>query len=324
MPRTAPVEQLKEGRLTTQGLSQKRTGAFLNIVWRYRYPYLFIAPFFILFAIFGVFPYGYAFFLSFTHWDGIGPQVWAGLDNYVQLLGDSLWWKSLYNGAWLLVVTTLNLPIALVLAFIINSKFVRFRSVFRTAYFMPIVAAPVAVSMVFISLFGKKYGALNYLLHLVGLPPAGWLTDPAWVKPSIALVVIWSFFGWNVIIYLAGLQSIPPELYEAARTDGANTRQIFVHITIPAMWPIINFTLVLSIIGALQLFDIPLLLGGGTHAQTMGGIDNAGLTPVIYLYDQAFHFLNFGYSSTVSVALFIVIILFSYIYYRVLGREREN
>ena len=286
------------------------------------YPYLFIAPFFILFAIFGLFPYLYAFLLSFMHWDGIGPQTWIGLDNYRALLTDSLWWQSLYNTFWLLVVTAVNLPLALGLAFMVNSKFVRFRHFFRSAYFMPMVAAPVAVATIFLGLFGDKYGVLNYLLAPFGVPTIDWMNDSFWVKPAIAIVVIWSLFGWNVIIYLAGLQAIPPELYEAAACDGATTRQIFFGITVPLMWPVINFTLILSIIGGLQLFDIPMILMSNGGSMGSGGPGNSGLTTMMYLYNTGFRYLDFGYSSAISIGLFIIILVFSFVYYKAISRKR--
>lgn len=301
---------------------QRRSRRRLRAVARGYHPYLFIAPFFILFAIFGLFPYLYAFLLSFVRWDGIGPKVWVGLHNYATLLRDPLWWKSLYNSVWLLAVTTINLPIALVLAFMINSKFVRWRKFFRITYFMPIVAAPVAVTTVFLGLLGKRYGTLNYLLHFLHIKPIDWMGDSLWIKPSIALVVIWSWFGWNVIIYLAGLQAIPTELYEAARCDGANTVQIFRRITIPLLWPVINFTLILSIIGGLQLFDIPMILTAKSGG--IGGPSNAGLTSMMYLYSSGFRYLKFGYAATISVALFIVIAFFSFAYYKTIGRDRRT
>lgn len=288
------------------------------------WPYIFISPFFILFAIFGLFPYLFAFYLSFTEWDGIGPREWVGLANYRELLTDDIWWQSLGNSVWLLVVTSINLVIALVLAFILNSGLVRYKEVYRTAFFTPIVASSVAVAMIFSSLFGLKYGTLNYALGLVGLGPIDWLGSAAWIKPSIALVVIWRYFGWNTVIYLAGLQSISTDLYEAAKVDGAKWRDIFFHITMPLMRPVITFTVILSIIGALQLFDEAIMLAGGTASSSPGGTDRAGLTVVVNLYANAFLYLRFGYAATMSVALFVVIVIFSYLYNRFMGRSTTD
>ena len=162
----------------------------LHEIRRNIWPYVFISPFFLMFAVFGLFPYVYAFYLSFLDWDGISPQRFIGLGNYAELLRDDVWWKSLWNSVWLLVVTSINLVIALVLAFLLNSGLIRFKEFWRTAYFTPIVANAVAVTMVFSTLFGLRYGMLNWLLSLVGLGPIDWLGTAVWVKPAIAMVVI--------------------------------------------------------------------------------------------------------------------------------------
>lgn len=308
----------------TMDISQSRRDvnrrSTLEQMRRSFWPYVFISPFFILFAIFGLFPYLYAFFLSFVDWNGIAPLRWVGLQNYQLLLSDPIFHKAIYNSIWLLIVTSLNLVVALVLAFIINSGLVRFKELYRAAFFMPIVASSVAISLVFTTLFGLNYGLLNYVLGLVGLGPIDWLGNPAWIKPAIALVVIWRYFGWNTVIYLAGLQSIPHELYDAAKVDGASWRQIFFRITIPLLRPTITFTVILSIIGALQLFEEPLIIAGGTASTSPGGTDQAGLTMLLYMYSTAFQYVQFGYAAAQSVALFALIVVFSFLYYRFVGR----
>jgi len=289
-------------------------------VQRSFWPYLFVSPFFILFAIFGLFPYLYAFYLSFNRWDGISPMKWVGLDNYQRLLHDTVWWQSVYNSIWLLVVAGLNLLIALLLAFILNSGLVKFKEIYRTAFFMPVVASSVAISMIFLTLFGTQYGTLNYLLSLVHLGPVGWLDDPHWVKPSIALVAIWRAFGWYTVIYLAGLQSIPTDIYEAAKVDGARWKDIFFRITIPLLRPVITFTAIFWIIAALQMFEEPLILCGGTTTSAPGCIGQSGLTVMVELYNTAFNYVQFGYGAAMSVALFVMIVIFSAVYYRLFGR----
>ncbi len=309
---------------TLEAGGSRRHGGTLYEMRRNIWAYIFIAPFFLLFAIFGLFPYLYAFYLSFVQWDGIGgpaSQQWVGLENYQSLFRDDVFWKSIYNSIWLFVVTSLNLVIALLLAFILNSGLVRFKEFYRAAFFAPIVASSVAIAIIFSTLFGERYGALNYVIGLVGIAPVDWLGSAFWIKPAIALVVIWRYFGWNTIIYLAGLQSINTDLYEAARVDGAGWRQIFFRITMPLMRPVITFTVILSIIGALQLFEEPLLLAGGTASTSPGGTDRAGLTVLVYMYSQAFQYLEFGYAAAMSVALFVIIVVFSFLYYRFLGRE---
>lgn len=290
-------------------------------VWRNPWPYLFISPFFILFAVFGLFPYLYAFYLSFTSWNGIGAQHWIGLDNYRQLLSDSLWWKLVYNSVWLMVAASLNLLVALVLAFILNSGLIRAKEAYRTAFFMPVVASSVAVAMIFTTLFGFRYGTLNYLLGLLGITRVDWLKDPHWIKPAIAVVVIRRSFGWNTVLFLAGLQSIPTDLYEAARVDGARWRDVFRQITLPLLRPVITFAAILTIIGSLQLFEEPLIIAGGTSysSASPGGTAHAGLTVMVNLYNTAFSYLQFGYAAAMSVLLFVLIVIFSFFYNRFLG-----
>jgi len=284
------------------------------------WPYVFISPFFILFTIFKLFPYLYAFFLSFNQWDGISPMKWVGLGNYQRLMGDAVWWQSVYNSVWLLVVTSINLVLALALAFILNSGLIKFKELYRAAFFAPIVASSVAVALLFTALFGLHYGLLNYVLGWVGVGPIDWLGNPRWVKPSIALVVIWRTFGWNTVMYLAGLQSIPTDLYEAARVDGARWTDIFLRITIPLLRPVITFTVILTIIGGLQLFEEPLMLCGGTTVSAPGCTNLSGLTVIVNLYNTAFNYVQFGYAAAMSVALFVIIIVFSAVYQRTLGR----
>lgn len=295
--------------------SRRRAYAIRRNMW----PYLFISPFFILFIIFGLFPYLYAFWLSFVQWDGISPQQWVGLSNYQRLLHDGVWWQSVYNSVWLLVAISVNLIIALLMAFILNSGLVRFKELYRAAFFMPIVASSVAIAMVFTTLFGLHYGMLNYALSLVRLGPIDWLGNPTWVKPSIAMVVIWRVFGWNTVIFLAGLQSIPNDLYEAAKVDGARWKDIFLRITMPLMRPVITFAVILTIIGGLQMFEEPLILCGGTTTSAPGCTDLAGLTVMVNLYTTAFSYTQFGYAAAMSVVLFVMIAVFSLVYNRFLG-----
>jgi cellobiose transport system permease protein len=298
-------------------------GRLARGVRQHFWPYLFISPFFVLFAVFGLFPYLYAFFLSFNEWNGISPMEWVGLENYRRLLSDDVWWKSVYNSVWLMVAASLNLVIALVLAFILNSGLVRFKEAYRTAFFVPVIASSVAVAMIFTTLFGYRYGTLNYLLGFVGVDKIDWLKDPTWIKPAIGLVVVWRAFGWNTVIYLAGLQSIPPDLYEAARVDGAGWTQVFRHITLPLLRPVITFTAILTIIGSLQLFEEPLIIAGGAaySSASPGGTDQAGLTVIVNLYNTAFNYGKFGYAATMSVALFVLIVVFSFAYNRFFGGD---
>jgi len=316
---------------------------------RNAWAYVFVSPFYILYAVFGLFPLLYGIWLSFHQWDGISPMQWVGLNNYVKLFtADEIWWQAIYNTIWLFFgATTPQLIVALILAFIINSGYIRFKDFFRAAYFMPIVASSVAVGILFTSLFGLQYGMLNYALSALDLSPylttsegcvswaiktndlgcaIDWLGSAAWLKPSIASVTVWQWTGYSMIIFLAGLQSINPELYEAARVDGASTTDIFLGITMPLMRPIILFQVVTSIIGAMQNFDIPVMLAGGTQSSAPGGTDRAGLTAMMQLYWSAFKYntgskSGFGYASAMSFVLFFMIVVFLYSYNAARGRN---
>jgi ABC-type sugar transport system permease subunit len=188
------------------------------------------------------------------------------------------------------------------------------------------VASAVAVGILFSSLFGLQYGMFNFFLSFFGVDKIDWLGSALWLKPSIVLVTVWQWTGYSMIIFLAGLQSINPELYEAARVDGADTNDVFWKITMPLMRPVILFQVVTSIIGAMQNFDIPVMLAGGTQSSAPGGTDHAGLTAMMQLYWSAFKYntgskSGFGYASAMSFILFFMIVTFSYLYNRANGRN---
>jgi cellobiose transport system permease protein len=229
------------------------------------------------------------------------------LGNYQHIVSDPVFWKAVYNTLYIGIVAHIPmLFLALLLAFIVNSGMIRFKELFRTIYFLPVITSSVAVSIVFLSIFGVRAGLINYVLSLIGLPQIEWWGGHGqWVKPAIIFLFIWKWLGWNMVIYLAGLQAIPKELYEAAEMDGASVTNIFFRITLPLLKPVILFTLILSTIGALTIFDEPYNLVG-----TNGGTDNAGLTLMLYLYREAFEYVHFGYASAIAyfVSLFIVVI----------------
>jgi ABC-type sugar transport system permease subunit len=297
-------------------------------VKRNAWAYVFVSPFYLLYAVFGLFPLVYGVWLSLHQWDGISPMQWVGISNYTKLFtADEIWWKAIYNTVWLFFgATTPQLILALLLAFIINSGYIRFKDFFRAAYFMPFVASAVAVGILFSSLFGKQYGMFNYFLSMFGVAGVDWLGSADWLKPSIAGVTVWQWTGYSMIIFLAGLQSINPELYEAARVDGAETNDIFFKITMPLMSGVILFQVVTSIIGAMQNFDIPVMLAGGTQSSSPGGTDRAGLTAMMQIYWSAFKYntgskSGFGYASAMSFILFFIIVIFSYTYNRWRGQN---
>jgi cellobiose transport system permease protein len=282
--------------------------------------YAFISPFFILFAIFGMFPVFFSFYLAFHSWNGLGAMEFTGLDNFAYLLTDQNFWRSIYNTLVIWVISTIPmLFFALIIAFLLHSSFSKLKDFYRISYFLPNVTSIVAVAIIFGTLFGNSYGFLNYVITTIGLDPIQWLNSPFWIKVAIASMVIWRWMGYNAIIYLAGLQAIPHVLYEAARIDGANTRQMFFNITIPLLKPVILFTVMMSTIGGMQIFAEPQILIGDA-----GGPGGGGMTIVLYLYNQAFIKNFFGYGSTVAWGLFIIIALFSILNWKIVNRGARS
>ena len=300
---------------------RRRSASLWRKIRRNWVAYAYISPFFILFAIFGAFPIVFSLFLSFQQWNGISPIQFVGLENYTRLLTDRLFWLSLWNTVFIGVIA--HIPIlfgAMILAFIVNSALIRWKHFYRSAYFLPVVTSPVAISLVFATLYGVRFGLINWVLTTVGLPAIDWWGGSGqWIKPAIIILFIWRWLGWNMIIYLAGLQGINPELYEVAAIDGANLRQVFFRITLPLMQPIILFTLVLSTVGAMTIFDEPYMLVGVT-----GGANNAGLTTALYLYNNAFQFAHFGYAAAMAYVVSAIIVFVSVFNIRVFGRSRTE
>ena len=285
-------------------------------------PYVFLSPFVILFGVFGLFPLLFSLFLAFQSWEptsGMGAMVFVGLDNYAFALHDEWFWKSLKNTAWLALAS--GVPqhlVAIPLAYFIHSSFKRLRNGVVGAYFMPYITSTVAIAILFSSLFSTDYGLINVALqtlaHLPGVGwlfpqnPVDWLNDPANIKPAIAMIVFWRYVGFNVVLYLAALQTIPGDIYEAATMDGAGRLQQFWYITLPSLKPMIFFGVTLSVIGGLQLFEEPFILTGGR-----GGSDQSGMTTAIYLYRMAFDFNDFGAASAMSWLLFIIVAVLTWL-----------
>ncbi|MDB5084583.1 MAG: cytochrome biosis protein [Bacilli bacterium] len=269
--------------------------------------YLFISPFYILFLVFGLFPILFSLFLSLQSWDGLDTMKFIGFKNFQMLLQDGDFWQAVGNTftIWF-EQTIIMLFLSLVIAFLLNSAFVKLRSVWRFTYFLPNVTSLVAQTVLFYIFFSPKYGTIDYFIQKAGVAPIDWLNSNFWLQISIAIIGIWRWTGYNALIYLAGLQSIPDELYEAAKIDGATTTQSFFRITIPILRPIVLFTVIMSTIGGMQIFTEPQILTGGN-----GGPGGGGMTMVLYLYNQAFSNHLFGYASAIAWVLFIIILIFS-------------
>lgn len=268
--------------------------------------YLYISPFFILFAIFGLFPILFSFYLGFQKWNGLGEMEYIGLQNFKWILSDSLFWTSLSNTLIMWVIGTVpQLIIGIIIAFALNSALIKMKTIFRVSIFMPYVTSTVAVAIVFGIMFNAQdFGLINVVMGWFGIDAISWETNFWGVKIAISTMVFWRWIGYNTIIYLAGLQGIPNELYEAAEIDGATIRQKIQYITIPMLRPIVILLVFTSTIGALQLFTEPLIfLGRGAREE--------GITVVLYLYREAFSNLAFGPASATAIILFIIIIIIS-------------
>ena len=276
-------------------------------------PYVFISPFLILFAVFGVFPLLFSLYLAFQSWEptsGLGAMSFVGLENFSFALQDEWFWKSLKNTLWLAIAS--GVPqhlVAIPLAVFIHQSFRTLRDGVVGAYFLPYITSTVAIAIMFSSLFSKDFGLVNAGLHgLFGIEHVDWLGRAENIKPAIALIVFWRYLGFNVVLYLAALQTIPKDLYEAATMDGAGRWQQFWFITLPNLKPMIFFGVTLSVIGGLQLFEEPFILTGGR-----GGIDQSGMTSAVYLYRMAFDFNDFGGASAMSWLLFGVVALLTWL-----------
>lgn len=279
-------------------------------------PYLYIAPFFVVFGAFGLYPTLYAFVLSFTRWHGIGDPQFIGLGNYTYLLQSETFWSSVENSivVWFLVV-----PAQILLSIAVASKLsrkIRFRSFYRVAFLVPYLVPLVAIAQVWLILFDRDFGAVNTILHQLGLPHVGWLTDPMWAKPTMALLVFWKGFGFSTIIMLAAIQTIPTELYEAAALDGASGLAQLWRITVPLLRRTTTFFLVVATLGILQMFAEPYVL-------TRGGPYGTTITVGYALYKYTIN-LDLGTGAANSFLLMIAVGLVALLMLRFMLRRRER
>jgi multiple sugar transport system permease protein len=301
-------------------------------VFQRRYaPYLFISPFFVLFAVFGLFPILFSLYLSFHSWQpaaGLGSMTPVGWRNFSDNLTDPTFWQSLKNTA--IIALESGVPqhlIAIPLAFAIHTSLKRVQGLVTALYFLPYITSVVAISVIFVTLFSWQYGVLNVVLGaLHGLPLIGglfpaekinWLGNRDFIQPAVASVVVWRYVGWNTVLYLSGIQSIPAELYEAASVDGASTGQQFRHVTLPLLRPIMFVAITLTLIGNLQLFEEPYIIAGDS-----GGIGGRALTTVMYMYRTYNFYGDAGLASAMSWLLFILIGGLTLINNRLFGKSR--
>jgi cellobiose transport system permease protein len=295
-------------------------------VWSYWRQYSAISPFFIFFVGFNLVPVLFTLYLAFQRWDGLGDMQFVGLDQFRYLVHDSVFWLSVRNTIVIWVLATFPmLFVSLVIAAMLNSS-IRFTSFYRVAYFLPNVTSLVAIAIFFFAIFSSQNGIVNVTLHAIHLPEVQWLSNPWAIKVVIAMLMSWQWTGYNAIIYLAGLQAIPTQLYEAARIDGAGPVQILFRITIPLLRPIILFTLIVSTVTGLQSFTEPQVLFGSTASvnPNSGGPGQAGMTMMLYFYHQAFDNNDYGYGAAIVWALFLLILLFVLINWRLVTRSERS
>lgn len=276
-------------------------------------PYLFLAPALALFMAFTVYPIVASVILSFQTLEA-GNYIFVGFDNYIRLIKDTIFHKALFNTLLILVVQVpIMLFLALVLANALNSQLLKLRGIFRVGFFMPAVTSLVAYSILF-SIMLQDTGIINQFLSYLGIGPINWLADSFWAKVSIMLAMTWRWTGYNMVIYLAAMQNIPSEMYEAASLDGASKIKQFLHITVPQLKPIILFTAIISTISTLQLFDEPYNL-------TNGGPSDATMTLGLYIYNNGFQYFDFGYASAIAYVVVILVAILSYFQLKVTGDE---
>ncbi|MCE3247173.1 MAG: sugar transporter permease [Geminicoccaceae bacterium] len=226
----------------------------------------------------------------------------VGLDNYARLLQDPLFWRALLNTFYFVLVGgPLSVLVSLGAALLINARLVRFKALFRVVYFLPVMTALVAVAVVWRYIYHPRYGLLNYALGLVGIAPIDWLGDPLLAMPALILMAVWKNFGYNMIIFIAGLQSIPEQIYDSARIDGANRLQQLRYVTLPLLAPTFLFVALLTMIGSFQLFAEP-------YVMTQGGPSNSTLSVVLLMYEHGFRWWNLGYAAAIAFLLFAIML----------------
>jgi multiple sugar transport system permease protein len=267
--------------------------------------WVFTAPALSVILLFFALPVLAAFALSVTDFDiyalaDQGNLRFVGLDNYIGLLTNPLFWKALGNTLYFVVVgVPLSILASLGAALLLHSKVARLKPFFRTSLFAPVVTTVVAVAVIWRYLFHTRYGVANWLLSFVGIDPIDWLGDPDWAMPTIILFAVWKNFGYNMIIFLAGLQAIPEDLYEAARIDGASRWRQFVHVTLPMLGPVLLLVSILTMAGYFQLFAEP-------YVMTLGGPLQSTVSVLYLMYEEGFRWWNLGNASAVAFLLFLL------------------
>lgn len=277
--------------------------------------YILVSPYLLHVLVFVLFPVGFSLFLTFHEWNIIGPMKFVGLANYEKLFADQYFFKSIRNTlVFLLIHIPLQIAVSLAIAVILNQK-LWFRAFFRGAFFMPVVVSGVVITIMWQQMYGYEMGTINSFLMWLGFEKVGWLIDPAWAMPSIAIMATWKNVGLYIILFLVGLQSVPKSLYEAADLEGANKWQQFRFITIPVINPTIVMVIILSTIGGFSLFIEPYVMTGG-------GPLNSTLSSVLYIYKQGFFYYHMGYAATLGLVFALVILFVVFIQRRIIEKNK--
>ena len=311
----APPTQQKRGRP-----ARRMSSRMSRMDIKYS-PYLYIAPFFILFSIFGLYPMLRTAWMSLHDWDLIGDHRFIGVDNYVALFSDDYFWNSVLNTFGMFLVATVpQLLVALFVANMLNRPALRWRTFFRMTVFIPNVTSVAAVAIVFGMLFQRDFGVINWALEFVGVKDhIDWDAErwSSWI--AISMMVDWRWVGYNALIFLAGMQAIPRDLYESAALDGASQWRQFWSITLPMLRPTLLFVVIVSTIGGLQLFTEPLVFNNGN---ILGGAQREFQTVTMYMYEKAIENTNTaGYGAAVAWMLFVIIILVSLVNFLLVRRS---
>jgi multiple sugar transport system permease protein len=282
---------------------------------RFNAAYLFLMPALTALFLFFFLPIIAALFMSFSDFDiysltDFKRARFIGLKNYLTLLQDPLFWKAFKNTAYFVLVGgPLSIAASLGTALLINSKLVKFKPLFRLAFFTPVVTSLVAVAIVWRYIYHPRFGLMNYILSIFNIESIDWLGNPKWAMPALIILAIWKNFGYNMIIFIAGLQNIPEQLYEAARIDGAGRIQQFRYITIPMLTPTTLFVTIVTAIGYFQFFAEP-------YVMTQGGPLNSTLSIVLLMYQEGFRWWRMGYSASIAFILFIIVFIITLIQLR--------
>lgn len=276
--------------------------------WESLNAWVFVAPWIIGFILFTGGPILASLVISFTNWDIVNPPRWAGLANYATMLGDPLFFQSLkVTTLYALVAVPLQIVVGLFIALLLNTK-IRLIGLYRTLFYLPAVLPIVSVAVMWRWILSRDWGLINWFLSLFGINGPGWLSEPEWALPALILMSLWGI-GAGMLIYLAGLQGIPSDLYEAAKVDGAGPWASFLFVTLPMISPVILFQLVVGLIAAFQVFAQPFIM-------TEGGPQNATLFYLLHLFRNAFEFFRMGYASALSWVLFMYIAILTLLIFR--------